>query len=116
MAERFVVDKKIMVEGLSRRRRCRLLSFLSNFIVSKLNLTIHVVPSANVAAGLLGFAMVESWTCLLGRPYVTGRHRDPDVRHGLFRDSNWTASYMLGISSHIVAIWDTLTNPIRKII
>lgn len=41
------------------------LSVIFNFIVCKLNLTTGVIPSLNVAAGLLGFALVKSWTTLL---------------------------------------------------
>ncbi|KAH7569790.1 hypothetical protein JRO89_XS05G0000700 [Xanthoceras sorbifolium] len=41
------------------------LSIVFNFIVCKLNLTTGVIPSLNVAAGLLGFALVKSWTTLL---------------------------------------------------
>ncbi|KAK9937646.1 hypothetical protein M0R45_014423 [Rubus argutus] len=36
-----------------------LLSIIFNFIVCKLNLTTGVIPSLNVAAGLLGFAVVK---------------------------------------------------------
>lgn len=42
-----------------------ILSVIFNFIVCKLNLTTGVIPSLNVAAGLLGFALVKSWTTLL---------------------------------------------------
>lgn len=42
-----------------------LLSIVFNFIVCKLNLTTGVIPSLNVAAGLLGFAIVKAWTSLL---------------------------------------------------
>jgi uncharacterized oligopeptide transporter (OPT) family protein len=38
-----------------------------NFIVCKLNLTTGVIPSLNVAAGLLGFAILKFWTSLLGK-------------------------------------------------
>lgn len=41
------------------------LSILFNFIVCKLNLTTGVIPSLNVAAGLLGFAVLKSYTALL---------------------------------------------------
>lgn len=34
-------------------------------ITHKLNLTVGIIPSLNVAAGLLGFFMVKSWTELL---------------------------------------------------
>ena len=41
------------------------LSIVFSFIVCKLNLTTGVIPSLNVAAGLLGFAIIKSWTALL---------------------------------------------------
>uniref|UniRef100_A0A7N0UM37 Metal-nicotianamine transporter YSL7 n=1 Tax=Kalanchoe fedtschenkoi TaxID=63787 RepID=A0A7N0UM37_KALFE len=40
-------------------------SVLFTFIVMKLNLTIGVIPSMNVSAGLLGFFFVKTWTKLL---------------------------------------------------
>ena len=42
-----------------------ILSIVFNFIVCKLNLTTGVIPSLNVAAGLLGFAVVKGYTTLL---------------------------------------------------
>lgn len=45
-------------------------------ITHKLNLTVGVIPSLNVAAGLLGFFMVKSWTGVAeklgfgGRPFT----------------------------------------------
>ena len=44
-----------------------LLSVVFSFIVCKLNLTTGVIPSLNVAAGLLGFAVVRAYTALLQR-------------------------------------------------
>ncbi|GKV11556.1 hypothetical protein SLEP1_g22804 [Rubroshorea leprosula] len=44
-----------------------ILSLVFNFIVCKLNLTTGVIPSLNVAAGLLGFAVLKSWTALLNK-------------------------------------------------
>ncbi|GJT00504.1 probable metal-nicotianamine transporter YSL7 [Tanacetum coccineum] len=44
-----------------------ILSIVFNFIVCKLNLTTGIIPSLNVAAGLLGFAMLKSWTALLNK-------------------------------------------------
>ena len=41
------------------------LSILFSFIVMKFNLTTGIVPSLNVAAGLLGFFFVKTWTKLL---------------------------------------------------
>ncbi|CAA7055167.1 unnamed protein product [Microthlaspi erraticum] len=42
-----------------------LLGILFCIITHKLNLTIGIIPSLNVAAGLLGFFFVKSWTALL---------------------------------------------------
>lgn len=41
------------------------LSVMFTFIVMKLNLTTGIIPSLNVAAGLLGFFFVKMWTKLL---------------------------------------------------
>lgn len=41
------------------------LSVMFAFIVMKLNLTTGIIPSLNVAAGLLGFFFVKTWTKLL---------------------------------------------------
>lgn len=42
-----------------------ILSIVFNFIVCKLNLTTGVIPSLNVAAGLLGFAVLKFYTAIL---------------------------------------------------
>lgn len=42
-----------------------ILSAVFNVIVCKLNLSTGVIPSLNVAAGLLGFAAVKAWTVLI---------------------------------------------------
>lgn len=42
-----------------------LLSIVFNFIVCKLNLTTGVIPSLNVAAGLMGFAVVKGYTAMI---------------------------------------------------
>ena len=44
-----------------------ILSIIFNFIICKLNLTTGIIPSLNVVAGLLGFAMLKSWTTLLNK-------------------------------------------------
>lgn len=41
------------------------LSIVFNVIVCKLNLSTGVIPSLNVAAGLLGFATVKAWTVVI---------------------------------------------------
>ncbi|RDX66564.1 putative metal-nicotianamine transporter YSL7, partial [Mucuna pruriens] len=43
------------------------LSFIFIFIVCKLNFTTGIIPSLNVAAGLLGFAVIKSYTTLLNK-------------------------------------------------
>ncbi|GAB4836146.1 Probable metal-nicotianamine transporter ysl5 [Ancistrocladus abbreviatus] len=42
-----------------------ILTILFSFIVMKLNLTAGIIPSLNVAAGLLGFFFVKTWTKFL---------------------------------------------------
>lgn len=44
-----------------------LLGALFCIITHKLNLTVGIIPSLNVAAGLLGFFFLKSWTTLLSR-------------------------------------------------
>lgn len=44
-----------------------LLGFLFCIITHKLNLTVGIIPSLNVAAGLLGFFFVKSWTAFLSK-------------------------------------------------
>ncbi|GMH13281.1 hypothetical protein Nepgr_015122 [Nepenthes gracilis] len=53
------------------------LSVLFSVIVMKLNLTTGVIPSLNVAAGLLGFFFVKTWTTLLEK---SGLLRQPFTR------------------------------------
>lgn len=43
------------------------LSIVFNVIVCKLNLTTGIIPSLNVAAGLLGFALIKAWTLAIGK-------------------------------------------------
>ena len=44
-----------------------LLGTLFCIITHKLNLTVGIIPSLNVAAGLLGFFFVKSWTSVLSK-------------------------------------------------
>ncbi|XP_058090312.1 probable metal-nicotianamine transporter YSL7 [Magnolia sinica] len=53
------------------------LAFFFSFIVMKLNLTTGIIPSLNVAAGLLGFFFVKTWTKVLEK---TGLLRQPFTR------------------------------------
>ncbi|KAI6676777.1 hypothetical protein NL676_037573 [Syzygium grande] len=97
-----------------------LLSLVFNFIVCKLNLTTGVIPSLNVAAGLLGFAMVKSWTSLLEQ---CGLLKQPFTRQentviqtcvvasSGIAFSSGTASYLLGMSAHIAAQADGGNTP-----
>lgn len=54
-----------------------LLGFLFCIITHKLNLTVGIIPSLNVAAGLLGFFFVKSWTACLSK---LGLHVRPFTR------------------------------------
>nr|GMD35922.1 probable metal-nicotianamine transporter YSL7 [Ipomoea batatas] len=88
------------------------LSAVFNFIVCKLNLTTGVIPSLNVAAGLLGFAFIKSWTAVL---HKAGLLKQPFTRQentviqtcvvasSGIAFSSGTASYMLGMSPKIAA-------------
>ncbi|XP_030472341.2 probable metal-nicotianamine transporter YSL7 [Syzygium oleosum] len=42
-------------------------SVMFAFIVMKLNLTVGIIPSLNVSAGLLGFFFIKTWTKVLNR-------------------------------------------------
>lgn len=55
---------QITVRGLAVSA---MLGSLFCIITHKLNLTVGIIPSLNVAAGLLGFFFVKSWTGLLSR-------------------------------------------------
>ncbi|MFS7948790.1 putative oligopeptide transporter, OPT superfamily [Helianthus anomalus] len=56
-----------------------ILGILFTFIVMKLNLTIIIIPSLNVFAGLLGFSFVKTWTKFLGK---YGLLKQPFTRQG----------------------------------
>ena len=98
------------------------LSIVFNFIVCKLNLTTAVIPSLNVAAGLLGFAVVKSYTSLIQK---CGLLRQPFTRQentviqtcvvasSGIAFSSGTASYVLGMSPHIAAQADGGNTPIN---
>jgi len=53
------------------------LSLVFNFIVCKLKFTTGITPSLNIAAGLLGFAVMKSYTTLLNK---CGFLREPFTR------------------------------------
>ncbi|KAK6780778.1 hypothetical protein RDI58_022962 [Solanum bulbocastanum] len=97
------ITLRAMVTGL-------ILSVVFNFIVCKLNLTTGVIPSLNVAAGLLGFAGVRSWTVvidkfgMLKQPFTRQENtviQTCVVASSGIAFSSGTASYMLGMSPNI---------------
>ncbi|WCJ40038.1 YELLOW STRIPE like 7 [Euphorbia peplus] len=89
-----------------------ILSIVFNFIVCKLNLTTGIIPSLNVAAGLLGFAMLKFYTALLQKfgylkqPFTRQENtviQTCVVASSGIAFSSGTASYLLGMSSKIAA-------------
>ena len=50
-----------------------------SIIVHKLNLTTGIVPSLNIAAGLLGFIFLRSWTVLLKSCGITPHEFTPQA-------------------------------------
>ncbi|KAF7808643.1 putative metal-nicotianamine transporter YSL7 [Senna tora] len=88
------------------------LSIVFNFIVCKLNLTTGVIPSLNVAAGLLGFAVLKSYTAMLRKlglahlPFTRQENtviQTCVVASSGIAFSSGTASYLLGMSPYIAA-------------
>nr|TKW04025.1 hypothetical protein SEVIR_7G082300v2 [Setaria viridis] len=55
-------------------------------ITHKLNLTVGIIPSLNVAAGLLGYFLVRTWTVALGKIGVASR---PFTKPGEHRGGNY---------------------------
>lgn len=53
------------------------LSILFSFIVMKFSLTVGIVPSLNISAGLLGFFFVKTWTKFMER---SGMLKQPFTR------------------------------------
>ncbi|BAT98752.1 hypothetical protein LR48_Vigan06g139600 [Vigna angularis] len=98
------------------------LSLLFNFIVCKLNFTTGIIPSLNVAAGLLGFAVIKSYTTLLNK---CGLLREPFTRQentviqtfvvasSGIAFSSGMGSYLLGMSPYIAAQVDGGNTPIN---
>ncbi|KAJ7942685.1 Oligopeptide transporter [Quillaja saponaria] len=99
-----------------------ILSIVFNFIVCKLNLTTGVIPSINVAAGLLGFAVVKSYTALLEK---AGLLQQPFTRQentviqtcvvasSGIAFSSGTASYLIAMSPQIAAQAEEGNTPIN---
>ncbi|XP_034685810.1 probable metal-nicotianamine transporter YSL7 [Vitis riparia] len=84
------------------------LSFVFNFVICKLSLTTGIIPSFNVAAGLLGFAFVKAWVSLiekfglLKQPFT--RQENTVIQTCVVASSgiafnNGTSSYLLAMSS-----------------
>ncbi|OMP03925.1 Oligopeptide transporter OPT superfamily [Corchorus olitorius] len=97
-----------------------ILSLVFNFIVCKLNLTTGVIPSLNVAAGLLGFALVKGWTKtlskvgLLKQPFTRQENtviQTCVVASSGIAFSSGTASYMLGMSPFVASQADSGNMP-----
>ncbi|KAK6789777.1 hypothetical protein RDI58_013577 [Solanum bulbocastanum] len=99
-----------------------ILSVVFNFIVCKLNLTTGVIPSLNVAAGLLGFAGIKSWTTftrkfgILKQPFT--RQENTVIQTCVIASSgiafsSGTASYLVGMSPYIASQADAGNFPIN---
>ncbi|XP_075495821.1 putative metal-nicotianamine transporter YSL7 [Primulina tabacum] len=95
------------------------LSLVFNVIVCKLNLTTGVIPSLNVAAGLLGFAMVKTWTVLvekcglLKQPFT--RQENTVIQTCIVASSgiafsSGTASYLLAMTPKIAGAGSAAIN------
>ncbi|XP_075483421.1 putative metal-nicotianamine transporter YSL12 [Primulina tabacum] len=96
-----------------------LLSLVFNVIVCKLNLTTGVIPSLNVAAGLIGFALVRSWTALaekcglLKQPFT--RQENTVIQTCIVASSgiafsSGTGSYLLAMTPKIAAAGTAAVN------
>ncbi|CAN6675255.1 unnamed protein product [Malus baccata var. baccata] len=99
-----------------------ILSIVFNFIVCKLNLTIGVIPSLNVAAGLVGFGMVKRYTAMIDKcgflkqPFTRQENtviQTCVVASSGIAFSSGTASYLLGMSANIAAQGDLGNTPIN---
>ncbi|KAL8464833.1 hypothetical protein ACS0TY_034358 [Phlomoides rotata] len=87
------------------------LSVMFAFIVMKLNLTTGIIPSLNVAAGLLGFFFVKTWTKLLERTSMLNqpftRQENTVIQTCVVASSGIAfsggfGSYLFGMSERIV--------------
>ncbi|XWS68499.1 hypothetical protein CRYUN_Cryun04dG0095800 [Craigia yunnanensis] len=97
-----------------------ILSLVFNFIVCKLNLTTGVIPSLNVAAGLLGFALVKAWTTTLAKvgflKQSFTRQENTVIQTCVVASSgiafsSGTASYLLGMSPLVAGLGDGGNTP-----
>ncbi|GAA0166538.1 transporter [Lithospermum erythrorhizon] len=98
------------------------LSVVFTFIVMKLNLTTGVIPSLNVAAGLLGFAILKFYTKmisklgLLKQPFTRQENtviQTCVVASSGIAFSSGTASYLLAMSDVIASRTDSGNSPIN---
>ncbi|KAH6809804.1 YELLOW STRIPE like 7 [Perilla frutescens var. frutescens] len=98
------------------------LSVVFNVIVCKLNLSTGVIPSLNVAAGLLGFAAVKAWTVtidkcgLLKQPFTRQENtviQTCVVASSGIAFSSGTASYLLGMSQITASQAESGNTPIN---
>lgn len=98
------------------------LSLMFNIIVCKLNLTTGVIPSFNVAAGLLGYAFVKFYATLLDKcgflkqPF--SRQENTVIQTCVVASSgiafsSGTASYVLGMSPMVAAQSGAVNTPIN---
>ncbi|KAL6565469.1 putative metal-nicotianamine transporter ysl7 [Orobanche hederae] len=99
-----------------------ILSVVFTFIVMKLNLTTGVIPSLNVAAGLLGFAILKAYSALLNKfgllkqPFTRQENtviQTCVVASSGIAFSSGTASYLLGMSSIAASQADSGNSPIN---
>ncbi|XP_057773990.1 probable metal-nicotianamine transporter YSL7 [Salvia miltiorrhiza] len=99
-----------------------ILSVVFNVIVCKLNLSTGVIPSLNVAAGLLGYAAVKAWTVLiekcglLKQPFTRQENtviQTCVVASSGIAFSSGTASYLLGMSPLTASQAETGNTPMN---
>ncbi|KAF8378910.1 hypothetical protein HHK36_030259 [Tetracentron sinense] len=99
-----------------------ILSVVFSFIVMKLNLTTGIIPSLNVAAGLLGFAFVKAWTSVIGKlgwlkqPFT--RQENTVIQTCIVASSgiafsSGAGSYLLGMSGTFAAQAEEGNTPIN---
>lgn len=96
------------------------LSLVFNVIVCKLNLTTGIIPSLNVAAGLLGYGFVKLYTKLiekfglLKQPFTRQENtviQTCVVASSGIAFSSGTASYLLAMSARVAAQADAGNTP-----
>ncbi|KAK7407777.1 hypothetical protein VNO78_09852 [Psophocarpus tetragonolobus] len=98
------------------------LSVVFIFIVCKLNFTTGIIPSLNVAAGLLGFAVIKAYTTLLNncgilkQPFT--RQENTVIQTFVVASSgiafsSGMGSYLLGMSPYIASQVDGGNTPIN---